>query len=437
MIRCVCFVTALACGAVIGSSTVVLAQNPGQPSAAVTGDVVEMLNGSKLTGRVIEIRKQDKEFDFQSRIGARTLTRTLPFSAVHAVVLRGSRHVLTPLTTSAAGDTAAPAAERTSAEIKRLIESKGSTPPDWYDDVPLQYPPTLDLTWPLKAEGKWNNQKNVGQYIWDVINPNPGRWQSGIRLLHHCVQLHKADRQRLNRDMRSLGMMYFHLLQDYPRAAFWLQRADDHDGHAKAALAECYWRLGSKPMAMESLRGPGVPLQAIKLLGDMGETQRAVAIAVAANRSQPHPEANLLAGDALRQAGQYDQAIVFYKKVIEGAGHRNEDYEKLHKRRAEESIAAIQLFDAADVGRVANGSYNGNSTGYNGPIHVQVQVASGRIESVKITDHQEKQFYSAIDDTPRRIIARQSVRGVDAISGATITSQAIVNATAEALAGGR
>ena len=72
----------------------------------------------------------------------------------------------------------------------------------------------------------------------------------------------------------------------------------------------------------------------------------------------------------------------------------------------------------------------------NGPLHVAVVVKSARIESVKVTQHTEKQFYSAITDTTARIIDKQGVKGVDMTSGATITAEAIVNATAKALAGG-
>ena len=39
-------------------------------------------------------------------------------------------------------------------------------------------------------------------------------------------------------------------------------------------------------------------------------------------------------------------------------------------------------------------------------------------------------------DTPEKILAKQSVKGVDATSSATITSEAIINATAKALAQG-
>ena len=62
-------------------------------------------------------------------------------------------------------------------------------------------------------------------------------------------------------------------------------------------------------------------------------------------------------------------------------------------------------------------------------------MAGGRIEAVRVVHHKEKQFYSAIDDTTRKIVQRQGVKGVDATSSATITSNAIINASAKALAG--
>jgi uncharacterized protein with FMN-binding domain len=74
--------------------------------------------------------------------------------------------------------------------------------------------------------------------------------------------------------------------------------------------------------------------------------------------------------------------------------------------------------------------------GYAGPIEVAVTVQSGRIASVEIAKHQEKQFYSAINDTTAKIVKQQGVKGVDATSSATLTSEAIINATAKALASG-
>jgi uncharacterized protein with FMN-binding domain len=137
----------------------------------------------------------------------------------------------------------------------------------------------------------------------------------------------------------------------------------------------------------------------------------------------------------MRQAGQFDRAIVFYNKVLSDSSFRNEDYAKRFKARAQESIEAIELFERADVSSIADGTYSGHSTGYNGRLDVAVSVSGGRIESVKVTEHKEKQFYSAMTDTEASILSLQTVRGVDGTSGATITSRAIVNATAKALAG--
>jgi uncharacterized protein with FMN-binding domain len=92
------------------------------------------------------------------------------------------------------------------------------------------------------------------------------------------------------------------------------------------------------------------------------------------------------------------------------------------------------LFELCDVTKVPDGVYTASSIGYAGEIVLDVIVKAGRIESVQVKRHEEKQFYSALTDTPRQIIQKQGVKGVDAVSGATITSEAILNATAKALA---
>ncbi len=408
------------------------------PWSVLADDVVEFASGAKVTGTVKEIRKEKWEFDFELQLGGRTLQRTYKFDSVRTVTISGKRFVLgepaADSSTRGGGDSAL----RTQEQVLTLIERAGQQPPDWFDATPLDFPRTLDLSWPLKSpDAGWNNQVNVGQYLWDIINPNPGRWKSGVRLIHHIMGLHRNDRALLQRDMTTLGSMYCQLLQDYPRAAFWLRQAaaSPSDPH-QIMLAECYWRLGNQQMALDILAAPRLPLAAVKLLGDMGQTERAVRLADAfARQGHPH-EAYLLAGDAWRMAGKYPQAISYYQKVIDAPEARNEDYGERYRGRAADSIQAITLFDQADASKVADGKYAAASVGYNGQIEVEVEVAGGRIVRVRVTNHQEKQFYSALTDTTGQIIKRQSVKNIDATSGATITSQAIVNATAKALAGG-
>ena len=85
--------------------------------------------------------------------------------------------------------------------------------------------------------------------------------------------------------------------------------------------------------------------------------------------------------------------------------------------------------------QVPDGVYTAQSLGYEGQVVVEVTVAAKRIASVRVVRHSEKQFYAALSEMPQRIIAKQSVKGVDTTSDATLTSEAIINATAKALAG--
>lgn len=410
--------------------------------SASAEDTVEFLNGAKITGLVKEIRKEKKEFDFEATIGSRDVTRTYAFGKVHAVTMKGSRFVLTPMSAAKPTKTDSKGNPiRSKSEIESLIGSVGSTNPDWFDSTDLNYPDTLDLSWPLKPPQKgWNNKKNMGQYIWDIIHPNPSKWRSGIKLVHHCMTLHKGNKALLQRDMSTLGRMYFELLQDYPRAAYWLRKGRVVKGQASAVrLAECYWRMGNPKMATPNLVSrtyhAGAAAKAIKLYGNMGDLREALKLNALVSRSNAAYEGNIAAGDAMRQAGRFDQAIDFYNKVLSDNRFRNKEYEKRFKARARESIEAIELFEQVDVRSVQDGTHSAASTGYNGRLEVAVEVAGGKIESVKVTKHNEKQFYSALTDTEASILKLQTVRGVDGTSGATITSRAIVNAAAKALAG--
>lgn len=83
---------------------------------------------------------------------------------------------------------------------------------------------------------------------------------------------------------------------------------------------------------------------------------------------------------------------------------------------------------------VADGKYTGTATGFKSDITVEVTVASGKITDVKIVDQGETpdRFTKAEELVPGEIIAKQSVQ-VDAASGATMSSDAIMQAVLNAL----
>ena len=419
-------------------------ETPSEPGG--TADVVEFLTGSKLQGKVTS--RDGRYITIEVTSGSRTYTRKCPLDRVHAVTIGGRREVLheasggdgpprpgppEPAVTS--GD-----ARRSRAEIDALIDRLGRAPPDWWDSVALDYPKSLDLSWPPKPPEGWNNQRNVGQYIWDIINPNPGKWREGIRFMHHLLSVHEKNPGNRIRAMETLGRMYYNLEQDYARAAFWWRKAGIGKGRESPAgvkLAACYWKLGNKAMAVETLNRLPIYATAIKLWADMGETAKALQFAEALGRSGWPHLAYLYAGDACRIQGQYGKAVKYYEKVlaVPATGKGKEGIERCHQR-ARDNIEGIKIFDALDLRRIPDGTYQGTSPAYAGPLHVKVVVAGGRIQSVEVTGHQEKQFYSALTDTPRQIVQNQGVKGVDAVTGATITSEAIVNAAARALASG-
>lgn len=405
-------------------------------------DSVEFLNGTTLTGKILEIRKPDKEFDFQTSIAGQSVSRTYQYSAVHAVTFNGNRFVINEMPSadnsqSDATRSSSGRIQRSVEEVKKIIATEGASDPDWLATTSSNHPQSLDLSWPLKAEGPWNESKNVGQYLWGRVNPNPSRWRSGVKLISECMELHKGEPELLLRDAEALADKYFVLFQDYPRAAYWFERTNAQVNTKNGVhLAECYFRLGNKKMAMNMMRGKVLHVDSIKLLGEMGEVDEALNVAKVYGRTQAFNEAFINAGDALRSAGRFDEAISYYQQVLDRNTARNEEYLQRFRGRARDSIDAIRLFDKADASKVADGPYVDKAVGYNGDLEVRVTVANGKITKVEVTNHQEKQFYAALTDTPRQILDTQGVRDIDGTSGATITSQAIVNATARAMAQG-
>lgn len=80
------------------------------------------------------------------------------------------------------------------------------------------------------------------------------------------------------------------------------------------------------------------------------------------------------------------------------------------------------------------GTYTASKTGHNADIKVEVTVDDTSIKSVKILEHKESPGISdpAIERIPKAIVDGQTL-AVDAISGATITSKAILAAVTEAI----
>ena len=83
---------------------------------------------------------------------------------------------------------------------------------------------------------------------------------------------------------------------------------------------------------------------------------------------------------------------------------------------------------------MTDGTYEGAAEGRFGTITVEVTVASDKIESVTVKEHHDSAGVSdlPLSRIPEDIVKYQSL-GVDTVSGATVTSYGVINATANAL----
>ena len=84
---------------------------------------------------------------------------------------------------------------------------------------------------------------------------------------------------------------------------------------------------------------------------------------------------------------------------------------------------------------LADGTYTGTGKGIGGNVPVTVTVAGGKITDVEVGDNSETQGIGskAIEQLPAKIVEANGTDGVDAVSGASVTSKAIFTAVEEAL----
>lgn len=86
------------------------------------------------------------------------------------------------------------------------------------------------------------------------------------------------------------------------------------------------------------------------------------------------------------------------------------------------------------ISDVADGTYIGNGTGFRGDTIVSVSVKSGKITDIKIVSTgDDKEYFDMASPTVISSILSSQTVGVDAVSGATYSSNGIIEAVADAL----
>ena len=90
---------------------------------------------------------------------------------------------------------------------------------------------------------------------------------------------------------------------------------------------------------------------------------------------------------------------------------------------------------AGGASKYKAGTYTGTGVGKNGDVVVEVVVSDSAITSVTVTEHSETDGVAdpALEQVPAAIVKANSTE-VDAVAGATVTSEAIIDAVNTALA---
>lgn len=82
-----------------------------------------------------------------------------------------------------------------------------------------------------------------------------------------------------------------------------------------------------------------------------------------------------------------------------------------------------------------DGNYTGQSYGYSGIVTVTVTVSGGRITAISQTNSDSREYFSdAWESIYPQILSKQEAEGIDTVSGATFSSEGILDAVKAALA---
>jgi len=286
-------------------------------------------------------------------------------------------------------------AERSLDEAMRNLK----IPPDWLADVPIHY----------DTSNPWRKARiHIRQLLAQQKN------REAIKLTYDYLVVRKVQEDTHEYPMYMyLGNEHAWAIKVYEDRL--KGEAKEHT-HESRCLASCYMAFS--------------------------ETDKAIAVLKEALNHLPKPPWRAMneagvhdhLGDIYARLGDTKQAEDHYKKAMALYRVAKPKYGRhLLPRRVKKVQSKLDLMyrNALDLGHVRDGRHSGRSLGYSKDISVTVVVQGGRIKDIKV-QHQEAIEQSSTQLIPRRIVEQQSLN-VDAVTGATVTSQAIVEATYRAL----
>lgn len=146
------------------------------------------------------------------------------------------------------------------------------------------------------------------------------------------------------------------------------------------------------------------------------------------------PQIFLHMGDLELESGAREAAESAYRAALTAARRLPEGVPSNYRAPGSAAQASLRRLSARglDLVRVPDGEYRGEAFGYNAPVGVRLSFAGGRCTELHVEDLGDKRPLDAYRVLPERILETQSLE-VDAVTGATVTSRAIVSAATDAV----
>jgi uncharacterized protein with FMN-binding domain len=269
----------------------------------------------------------------------------------------------------------------------------------------------------------------------------PPAWLSEVKTSYDTSKPWKEARLEIRR-LLGIGQPESHR-EAMKLTWVYLQKDDINDGHEYPMYTfmggEPLWSIRAHQWYLEQPH-ENTPIHAFVTLAALyakyGEFERAKQQLDEAMDGLPDPpwrtmrEADLAAayGDRYAAWGRADEARENYLRAIQLYPTAKPPYGgHLLPRRAAKVQSKLDLmaFRSLATTELRDGQYRDRALGYAGDINVTVRIADGKIADVQL-EHEEKIDQNACVLVPRQIVERQTLQ-VDAISGATVTQEAIVN----------
>ncbi|MFH0911090.1 MAG: tetratricopeptide repeat protein [Planctomycetota bacterium] len=334
-----------------------------------------------------------------------------------------------------ASDVGAPPARE---EIERRIREAGRTKPEWWDKVALVYPKTLDLSWSAPERG-WDERKDLEPYLLGVVRRYPENWKAGIKLLYRVLEVNKANPAVSQKAWQNLGILYAYL-EDWPRAAYGFLKSSN----SALDLAHSFWALGSRDLAEETLqfirpRTAHDIQRAVVLWTEIERPEKGLALAQDLIQGDDVVLGHYMTGYVHRRGGEFEKALSCFEEALSlqeqtPAYRKNDPGALAEHRRIRDGVEAMRTLAGAGLAKLHDGTYRAAALGFDDLVEVRLTVEGGRIRSVEAAGRSESLASHSLTVVPREIVREQGIRGVDAVTGATVTAEAVIHAAAQAIA---